>query len=434
MSCLGEWWLPSNPDKRARGKLSFNQASGAILDLEEGFAEHSKIICGVSLPVGRKITLQDCIPLSLVGLPGIPYKVFAHRVFLGAHFSQDSDIKFNSLHCQMSNLYEWLSKSGVKVEGAAGKKVVIEYNRPESISVSVNPELSVSIDFRNSFSSNVNGQIGLEEHAFASFYPKEARNLDEYFRWMQHFRNFLCLATQIVVFPKEIYGVVSDELPYVEVLYQLDAPINTKANTFNSLFAFKDVETKFESVLRNWYTKLDMFEPVCQLYFGSHYGRFVYLNLRFLCMVQALEAYHRVAVSNEELANQKHEERIASILNTTPLVHREWLRDKLVYSNEPNLRKRLKILCNMFPTTVKALIPARKLFINKVVDTRNYMTHYDLALKNKAANQKELFLITEELRVIVEMCLLHEVGFNTDEINSLILKHYQERLKRYSLQ
>lgn len=433
VTCSGEWWLPSNPEKRIKGKLTFNQTNGARLDLEEAFTESPKTICGISLPVGREITLQDCIPLAW-GLPEFPYKVFAHRVFLGAHFNNPEGVKFNSLHCQMSNLFEWLWKSGIKYEGEASKNIVIKYDRPEPISIRINPELRIDIDFRHSFSSKRrNGEIQLKQTVYVSFHPKENKNIDDYLNWMHHFRNFLCLATQVSIFPQKIIGLIDDKSPssMVDVLYQLDAPINTEADVYNSLFTFKDIENKFETCLQNWHGKYDELEPVYQLYFGTLYGRFVYLNLRFLCLVQALEAYHRRAISNEELPKERHKERLTSILNAAPLEHKKWLKEKLAYRNEPSLRSRIKYLCDMFSTTVKTLIPDTRYFINKVVDTRNYMTHYDLNLKDKRAEGKELFIITEKLRIMIEMCLMKEIGFNLDEISNLICKRYQDRLKQY---
>lgn len=396
----GEWWVPSNPEKRIKGKLTFNQTDGARLNLEEAFTESPKIIYGISLPDGKDITLQDCFPLTWE-IPGFPYeefKVFAHRVFLGAHFNKSEDVKFNSLNCQMSNFFEWLWKYGIYYESKTSKDVLIKYNRPDTISILINPELRIDIDFRHSFSSKRrNGEVQLKQFAYVSFHPKENKDIDDYLNLMHHFRNFLCLATHVSIFPQEIIGFTDDKLSSkVEVFYQIDTPINTEADVYNSLFTFKDVENKFETCLQNWYTKYDILKPVCQLYVGSLYGRFVYLDLRFLSLVQALEAYHRIAVSNK------------------------------IY-----LRIRLEALCEMFSTIINTLITDREHFINKVVDTRNYLTHHNPKLKEKSTEGKELFIITEKLRMMVEMCLLKEIGFNSEEIKNLICKKYQEKLKSY---
>jgi hypothetical protein len=229
----GEWWLPANPENKIKGKFSFNQTEGAILNLEGAFAEYPKTIFGLS-EAGRAITLQDCIALTLVGLPSIPFKVFGHRVFLGAHFNKSEDVKFNSFHCQMSNFFEWLWKSGIKYEGEASKNIVIKYDRPEPISISLNSELRIDIYFRHSFSSkHRNGEIQLKQTAFVSFHPKENKNIDDYLSWMHHFRNFLCLATQVSISPQEIIGVGETPASMVDVLYQLDAPINIETDVYN---------------------------------------------------------------------------------------------------------------------------------------------------------------------------------------------------------
>jgi hypothetical protein len=200
---------------------------------------------------------------------------------------------------------------------------------------------------------------------------------------------------------------------------------------YNSLFTFKDVENKFETCLQNWYRKYDELEPVYQLYFGALYGQFVYLNLKFLCFVQALETYHRRALGNEELPRDKHEKRIKNILDTAPIEYKNWLKYQLKYGNEPNLQRRFIDLFDKFTVPIRSLIPDENTFIKKVVDTRNYMTHYDLTLKEKSAIGKELFLITERLRILLETCLLSEIGFNSEEIKSLLCKRYQERLRVY---
>jgi hypothetical protein len=173
-------------------------------------------------------------------------------------------------------------------------------------------------------------------------------------------------------------------------------------------------------------------EPVLTLYCGAHYGRFVYLNLRFLCLIQAIEAYHRRFVSNEEITKEKHKERIDSIFSTVPTNYKEWLKNELIYSNEPTLRKRLNDICDMFTTKPMYLFMDRDVFIKKVMDTRNYMTHYDKNKRRKAADGKDLLLITEKLKALVELCLMKEIGLNIEEIFSLTRQKYVQKLQHYS--
>ena len=49
--------------------------------------------------------------------------------------------------------------------------------------------------------------------------------------------------------------------------------------------------------------------------------------------------------------------------------------------------------------------------ISMVVDTRNYLTHYDASLRAKALTGQPLDLVTERLRFLTAACLLRELGF-----------------------
>ena len=62
----------------------------------------------------------------------------------------------------------------------------------------------------------------------------------------------------------------------------------------------------------------------------------------------------------------------------------------------------------------------RKSFINRVVATRNYLTHFDQSLEPQAARGEELYRITEKLKLLIEICLLRESGFEEERIRDLI--------------
>jgi len=79
---------------------------------------------------------------------------------------------------------------------------------------------------------------------------------------------------------------------------------------------------------------------------------------------------------------------------------------------------------NEYPESVDLVVgngkKERKSFINRVVATRNYLTHFDQSLEPQAARGVELYRITEELRLLVEICLLGEIGFEAESIRDRI--------------
>jgi hypothetical protein len=65
-------------------------------------------------------------------------------------------------------------------------------------------------------------------------------------------------------------------------------------------------------------------------------------------------------------------------------------------------------------------------FLAKFKNTRNYYTHYTPELEKKAARGAALYLLVVQLRSIIEMALLNDLGFPCDLIDKLF-----ERTRRY---
>jgi hypothetical protein len=253
-----------------------------------------------------------------------------------------------------------------------------------------------------------------------------------------HIRNFLTLAITEPVYPLSIEGRIepNENEPKnvdisVGIFYRLlhISELCKDLTSHDMLFTFKDVSEDFGSFLRNWFTKAELLEPVYDLYFGTLYNPGQYLTNQFLNLVQAIESYHRRTVGNNELPEEDHRIRIAEILITTPANHKEWLKEELKWSNELSLRKRLKSMLKSCPEALRNAIENEDLFINRTIDTRNYWTHFDPSLKEKVAEKGELYKLTSLLGMLLQSCLLKELGFSSESIDkllsSLLQKKYQ---------
>jgi hypothetical protein len=110
----------------------------------------------------------------------------------------------------------------------------------------------------------------------------------------------------------------------------------------------------------------------------------MYLDNQFLNVVQAVEAYHRIRCGGTDLPEDEYESKLKEILDATPSAHRAWLREELRYSNELSLRKRLRELMEETGSILAPVWRNATLFIQKVVATRNYMTHWTPELRKEA--------------------------------------------------
>jgi len=162
---------------------------------------------------------------------------------------------------------------------------------------------------------------------------------------------------------------------------------------------------------------------VCDLYFATFHNPGMYLHHRFLSLTHAVESYHRRFVGGTELPEPQHRGRTEAILEATPDEYRDWLEENLKYSNELSFRRRLKdLVAKHLPGAAEAT-PFGDFFIERVVTTRNYYTHYDETLKDKCARGQELYWLTRKLEVILQASLLSEMGFEQETISRFLSRN-----------
>lgn len=185
------------------------------------------------------------------------------------------------------------------------------------------------------------------------------------------------------------------------------------------LFYYEDVASEIGAIFNIWLTSYRTIEPVFNLYFALIHRDDLYIENMFLNLVQGLETLHRRTTSNSTLPSIEHQERVKRILESVNVGEdKAWLEERLKYSNEPPLRRRIKDLIEPF----KELFGnnrTRNSLISRITDTRNYFTHYDQSLIGKAAKDDELYELKEKLRMLFIMHILLLIGFPNEKISKL---------------
>jgi hypothetical protein len=110
---------------------------------------------------------------------------------------------------------------------------------------------------------------------------------------------------------------------------------------------------------------------------------------------------------------------VTEILLGCPAGKKDWLKDRLIYGNEINLRKRIKKIIEPF----KELIgdpKSRKKLITNIVDTRNYLTHFDKSSKHKAISGGDLAFLCFKMEALLQLHFLQVLGFTKSEISVVL--------------
>lgn len=458
----GSWWLPEKPEEKISGFIRFVPSQGAILDLIGTFKEiqerdnriketlKSELILGISLD-GKKITLHKCFETNTtintsynsnqIESKNFKTSFLAERIFLGAHFERKEDIKFKELSVQYSYLDQWVNVSGFDFENHENNEFIIKYKEPESIQAVIDSDVKIFIDFPYSFSSSFPCPTIIQE-TWIRIEPSEEKSIYDLFKIMYQIQNFLSLGLAELVYPKAIEGktkmnrrMVENICHYPPVrIFNLNNGVRESKRIlpFQMFFSFEDIHDKFEYFVQNWFKKIELLGPIYNLYFGTLYSPNMNLENQFLNQVHALESYHRRVHIGEYIERKKYLDElypifVNSIPNNLDDDFRSSLKGKLHYLNEYSLRKRLKEIIESYSLNLQGIFgdkKAQKLFIELAADTRNYLTHFDNDLKEKAVEGMRLYYFIRKLRILVEICLLRELGFSDVDIFRLISKKY----------
>jgi hypothetical protein len=434
----GFWWLPGKPEEQVPGTLKFDPDEGATLSLlgsldnqmQFGTPFDPELVLGISSG-GKLITLQGCVQTrSTMTLPGFPISSLRARMtFVGEHFEDPSDIGFEGLSVGYSHLEEWAGVSGFVLKMTDDPKAypcVIEHMIPDAVSVSAgDAKVALRFGSKHKHSNPLVREASITQNARITLDHPEKKPLNDLLKAMYHIQNFLTLGVGKPVYPLVIRGIAgTDGGAEVEVYYRPLGRISSavkKVHPAYMLFTFHDLDD-FGRSLDAWLKKVEVLEPVYQLYFGTLYNPRSYIRHQFLSLIQALEAYHRRVNTSSDLPEEEHAKRIKEILGGAPEEHRKWLEGKLTYSNEPSLRRRLKEIHGRYPESVGSIVGDSRSFIQKVVTTRNYNTHFDKRLEGQAAREGDLHGLTQKLNRLLEVCLLGEIGFDDRRIRDLLTR------------
>lgn len=473
----GVWWLPDNPEKQISGTLMFVPGEGAVLNLMgsfDGSFEETKstnykgsitkkvwagelfepeIMLGTSSG-GKKITLHKCFETNKrYSSSGFPTSSFyANIVFIGWHFTKPEELKFKSFFVNYPYFEEW-SKIGVfshcLESEEKSKQYEVKYEVPEPVEAKVD-NFKISFDHNLDISGDWLREVNLKHTTFIKIEPEDELHFEEYQSILYHLQNFLSLATTRTIYPLSIeataeqYKRVSTfpkskvHHPHIEIFYNVigKVDLSKKLTHYDMLFTFEDISGQFETYLQNWFDKADLLKPVYDLFFGTLYNPSMYLEFQFLSLIQAVESYHRRIFGGEYSSDEDYKEVYDTLANAIPDRveggFKDSLKSRIRYGNEFSLRTRLRGIfeSDKYQEIISEFIENKDAFIGAVVDTRNYLTHYEG--EEKAAIGEEIDPFIQKLKILLEMCLLTELGFSSEEIKKLFSRN--KRYQRESIQ
>ncbi len=444
-TCAGFWWRPETPNSTVPGTLRFDPADGLRLALLGsltpfgGPTPRLPLLHGLSAdaPGGQTVvTLEDCVELSSrLTVPGYATQVFnVARGFFGA-LLPSADTPFSEISFGLTHLRPWFGETGLTIQIAVlndnpEPTVSAAYARPPIREVK-EQGVAVGVGFSSHIEPQGQPPHSLEIREEPGFTVKVDAPLPLaglYNNYVLATRDFLTLATDHLVgvrdlsvrseaFRLQIAEGRSVQVP-VRVWFRSkfrgeQAPVTLAPEQI--LLPYSELGESFPQVLFRWFRIADELRTVLDLYFGSIYNQEEFLHSKFLSLVQAVEAYHRIRIEPERPVEAEKQAFVASVLAQVRAEERARLKGMLMSSAGPSTADRLKDLVSAAALTMGPLLGSdTDLFVRRVVSTRNQLTHRYETRKDKTLEGRDLVYAAMMLTVLLQATLLGELGLAPD--------------------
>ena len=181
--------------------------------------------------------------------------------------------------------------------------------------------------------------------------------------------------------------------------------------------------------VQRWFDDYELFSPrSLALFFTVSSERKMFTNIRLLLAIQALEVFHRRTSTETVMPAEGFGSFVKGLIQTIPDSAERPMRDKLEglyrYANELSLRQRLKsIIADLTEAFGEAPAGFSNAFLNKLVDTRNYYTHFSPELRNLVLNGEGMYWASRRVILLLTLLFLQRLGVVAADITPLLERH-----------
>lgn len=424
----GLWWNPEAPYQNCQGTLTVSRSGKISLELSN--PPHSLRRNGNDIPIVHG-QLKKKGQVSLFGIT-IMGDSFANRIqtrtfhidslLVGQHLhSKVDEPVFADAEIEIEGLYECVGFPKIPLERDIEKNVVkIVSGNIEPKHFRISGDLSLSIK-QNRYAQYSSGgsTLTIEYTAAIGLTWMSSKSLLNIQSIIYRINSFLCLALDN---PLSLTSVkVSkpngniDQKETMAFIYQSIPEKIEKSAFFHPswfLFSYKMIENDFEKILSNYLAESEL-KIAYDLYFSATAFKHNLLETRFLLLIQGLEVFHRLTHDCKKFPEERFKKLKESLTGYCEnKEEKKLINDSLAFANECSLRMRLNQILDAFPS----IIPSKKQFIDELVNTRNYFTHFDPRMKPKAKFGLDLWFLSNRTETLFSLCILGNLGFSEEQI------------------
>ena len=457
----GFFWLPGDPQTLSPGVLRISQFGDITLELMRPFGDpvsgDPRTDVDLELSWGQRwddperilglveshgyVTLEHCLRTNgiLTFGGGLTKGTFRPALaFLG--LAQDESIHFRDFRFAVEGLSQWLGQSGIHNEQSYDTNTgAIKYSLPESVVATLAEDLRLQFDFGIEFPtiSALSIEATVKQTSSIALHSSSPHSFD-------YFSSIFGKLSQFLAFSMDRPLAITSFTGYVDVDREdgpLTRPIEIYGNVgprgregasdrpYTPLFTFSDISDNLESILQAWLENYDESNSAFNLYFASWSEGIHYIDVRLLWIAQALESLHRASSQKTRMPEPDFADMVNQVLEAVPAEYADIVEERLKYANELRLRERIK---DLFDPIKKWLgnHEKRKSLISQLVDTRNYLTHYDKdSTPRRAEEPQDMFQLYGRLEGAIQLIILERTGFDKEQVDRIVQENSNLRTR-----
>lgn len=362
---------------------------------------------------------------------GVQVKYLVQRAIFGGIVT--SDQKFKSVEYTFTSVAEWIGlrelavtmpmteEGQVSIEHSLMKPVVFEIPS-QSLQLRISQRCGNSPD---STISTVARTLRVWPVISLSKMDGQGLGIDEAHRFAHEIRDLLLIITghrvtieKVTLVGREKLEDGSERPVGFSYTWSSRHPESSKQIHQQPLYDMAYCEQHIPTVFDKWFSIGESARDSLNLLVATVYSGSMFDHQEFLFVVQALESWLRQSDGGLYMDQAEYDNRVIKIKE---LIGESFdsdlaasLKSRVKYGNEFSLRKRLRNSIEALPEDVVSTLPIKPIsnFVNQVVDTRNYFTHWTDELRQLALSGRDLYGATAVLKVLCVILVLQELGFD----------------------
>lgn len=452
LALVGEWWIPGIPERTYSGtltlrgisyiRLSFNQTLDEV-DCA-AFDRNPATVHGTTLD-RRPVTLVNCYQ-SWDEMQTAPhYCLAAMGCFVGAHLPSIDRLVLRRVEVRFSSLDEWAYSRGplpeLRRDDERLRVTTTTLGRLGRHLIQLTSATRTFVDTQG---------FSVQRRAAITISCRRRREqFRAFLRIVHDIRAFLSLAVSKKVVIEDAYCFVAGPRPRRGAYHPRELSVRicgallesgearVSSHVHGPLFRREDIPD-VHTTLSRWLRRSGELRPTYDMYYFAANQEGLPPENQFFNLVQGLEALHRrvfrsVAPPLPPTTFRRHCREAVALF---PADFRERARNALNHSNQRSLRERLSELASRARGLLEGAFPRSLADIARSAATQrnNYahMLESDGADGGHRHDVQEMIRLIPALTVLLEICLLRELGVRSRDLEAVIRMNKVHRPAYYS--